>query len=60
MSTTRGDQCSVKKFYKKPQLLTYGDLRNLTQSGAGSKTEIVARQVGTLKICGSDGSKSKC
>lgn len=35
-----GYKRSLKKPYSSSKLNTYGDLRNLTQAGAGSKSEV--------------------
>lgn len=48
-----------KKCYLKPQLITYGDLRELTQSGTGSKSEAGQPRPGGFKICIPDPAK-KC
>ena len=60
MLTARAADDVEKKIYLRPQVFNYGDLRTMTQSGVGSKTENIDRLKGSLKICAVDATKSKC
>jgi len=60
MNSIQTIDSSGKKSYIKPQLVIYGDLRKLTQSGAGSKKEGSTTKGGTFKICVPDAVKDRC
>lgn len=59
MRTTMETQNLAKKAYTRPTLVTYGDLRKLTQSGSGSKNESTNPKFLPFKHCVPDATK-KC
>ena len=59
-SKAKYQELTQRRGYSSPRLIEYGAVRDLTQSGTGTKTESTFIQIGNFKICRFDRSKKPC